>query len=132
MAIFGFGKKGPYVLHIEDDWDTRNLLQDMLKAFGYEYIGAASVEEGLKAARSRIPALILLDTMMPFMDGYAGCKLLRADAQLKDIPIIMLTALQRMADVEKAFSAGANDYLVKPVNPARLKEKVGKFLPPKS
>ncbi|MBI4422746.1 MAG: response regulator [Elusimicrobia bacterium] len=128
--MFGFGPSKPRVLHVDDNAESRALVQDILALLGYEAATAASALEGLKAAKARPPALILMDAMMPEMDGFDACQHLRRDPALASIPIIMMTSLERMADVEQAFAAGANDYLLKPVTVDRLREKLAKFLGP--
>lgn len=128
--MFGFGKKEPYILHIDDELDLRALVEELLPLLGYRCLSVASVSEGLAAAKKDPPALILLDTMMPGVDGRTACRLVRAEPALKRIPIVMVTSLQRMSDVEASFEAGANDYVVKPIDVDRLREKLAKHLPP--
>lgn len=102
----------------------------MLDLLGYEAVTAASALEGLKAAKAKAPALTLMDAMIPELDGFAACQHLRRDPALASVPVVMLTSLERLSDVERAFAAGANDYLLKPVVTARLQEKLAKFLSP--
>lgn len=118
----------PFILHIDDDPTLRALIFDMLSALGFEADSAASFAEGLDRARRRKPDLIILDVMMPIKDGFTGCRELRLDPNFKDVPVIMLTALDKLPDVERAFAAGANDYMTKPVLMNTLKAKVLKQL----
>ena len=120
-----------FILHIDDDPTLRSLLFDMLTALGFEADSAASFNEGLERARRRKPDIIILDVMMPVKDGFTGCRELRRDPALKDVPIIMLSALDKLPDVERAFAAGASDYITKPVLMNTLKLKLAKHLPPK-
>lgn len=128
--MFGFGEK-PYILHIDDEPSIRFLIVDLLEHLGYSCVSTPSAKEGLQQARKQTPILVMIDAMMPEVDGYSTCRELRADPKFKDVPIIMLTALDRMDQVERAFSAGANDYLIKPLDMARLKAKLAKVLGPK-
>ncbi|MBI4349670.1 MAG: response regulator [Elusimicrobia bacterium] len=117
-----------FILHIDDDPTIRALMFDMLSALGYECDSASSFAEGLERARRRKPDLIILDVMMPVKDGFTGCRELRQDPELKIVPVIMLTALDKLPDVERAFAAGANDFMTKPVLMNALKAKVEKNL----
>lgn len=121
-----------FILHIDDDPTLRALLFDMLSALGYECDSAASFAEGLDRARRRKPDLIILDVMMPETDGFTGCRQLRQDPELKAVPVIMLTALDRLPDVERAFAAGANDFMTKPIPMHALKAKLEKNLAKKA
>ena len=132
--MFGIGKKPPYVLHIDDDASERLLIGELLEVLGYEVLSAESVQAGQEAAKSRTPALILLDVMMPLVDGFTACGHFRREPALKAIPIVMLTSLDRVADVDRAFAAGATDYLTKPLKLERLRDKLLKHIgapPPK-
>lgn len=120
-----------FILHIDDDPGIRSLLFDLLAALGLQSDSAASFPEGLARARAKKPDLIILDVMMPGVDGFTGCRALREDPALKAVPVVMLTALDNLADVEKAFAAGANDYLTKPIRIQALKLKLEKHLPKK-
>lgn len=130
--MFGFGRKEPYILHVDDEPDPRFMVAELLTALGYRSREASSVAEGLELARKDPPVLILMDGQLPEVDGHAGCRMVRGDPILKAIPVIMLTGMNRLSEVEDAFSAGASDYIIKPVTPERLKPKLEKFLgPPK-
>ena len=120
-----------FILHIDDDPTLRALIFDMLSALGFEADSAASFAEGLDRAKRRKPDLIILDVMMPLKDGYTGCRELRQDPSFKDVPVIMLTALDKLPDVERAFAAGANDFMTKPILMNTLKVKINKHLAPK-
>jgi CheY-like chemotaxis protein/nitrogen-specific signal transduction histidine kinase len=105
------------VLVIDDDPAVRELLQRFLSKNGVRVVGAAGGEEGLRLARELRPTAITLDVMMPGMDGWAVLTALKADADLADIPVIMLTMVD---DKNLGYALGASDYLTKPVDRDRL------------
>src|SRR5690606_40266114 len=90
--------------------------------------GAASGEAGLKSARAHLPGLIVLDLMLPGLDGLEVCKLLKADSKTQHIPIIMLTAKGEESDVITGLEVGADDYLTKPFSPKILIARVRALL----
>ncbi len=102
------------ILVIDDEKDILKLLQYNLEKEGYEVSTSASGEEGLTAAQSRKPDLILLDLMLPGMDGLEVAKLLKADSRTKPIPILMLTAKSSEIDQVVGLELGASDYVAKP------------------
>ncbi|HEY71414.1 MAG TPA: response regulator [Anaerolineae bacterium] len=116
------------ILIIDDDVDTLKLVGLMLERQGYEIIVAKSGEQGLSKAASDEPDLILLDIMMPDMDGYEVTRLLRGDPNLAHIPIIMFTAKSMVDDKVMGFEAGVDDYLTKPTHPAELTAHVKAIL----
>ncbi len=102
------------ILAIDDEKDILKLLQYNLEREGYQVLCARSGEEGLEAARSKKPDLVLLDIMMPGLDGLEVCKLLRANKETKNIPILMLTAKSSEIDQVLGLELGASDYISKP------------------
>ena len=105
----------PVSILVVDDTPTNiKLLLDLLGREGYRVLVARNGESGLEQARYARPTVILLDVMMPGMDGLETCRRLKADSALKDIPIIFMTALGDLEDKVKGFSAGGTDYIVKP------------------
>ncbi len=108
------------VLIIDDDVDTLKLVGLMLERQGYEIAVASNGTIGLKKAADLKPELILLDVMMPDLDGYEVTKRLRSDPALAHIPIIMFTAKTMVDDKVAGFEAGVDDYLTKPTHPAEL------------
>jgi two-component system phosphate regulon response regulator PhoB len=108
------------ILIIEDDEDIQELVQYNLAREGYRPAGVLSGEEGLKAVRSGEPDLILLDLMLPGMDGLETCQILKADRNTQHIPIVMLTAKGEEADVVTGLELGADDYITKPFSPRVL------------
>ncbi len=117
------------VLVVDDYVQNVELLQEVLNVGGYEVSTAYNGEEALKKAHQEKPDLILLDIMMPKMDGYQVCEALRNAADTKDIPIIFVTAKTEVKDWTRAiFDMGANSYITKPINPKKLIEKVQNVL----
>jgi len=116
------------ILFVNDDLDFVKALSPILKARNYSVSAASGGEEGLEKARRERPDLILLETKMPDMDGFAVCSRLRADRNTKGIPVIMVSDNGGSESVMKARTSGANDYIVKPVNLVTLLSKLKKFL----
>ena len=108
------------ILIIDDDLDTLRLVGLMLQRQGYQISAATNGHQGLEKAFEEDPDLILLDVMMPRMSGFQVCSRLKKDASTRDIPIVMVTALNEVADVERAVESGADDFLTKPVNRLEL------------
>jgi two-component system, OmpR family, alkaline phosphatase synthesis response regulator PhoP len=108
------------ILVVEDEEDIRELLKYNLEKEGYRVFGAATGEEGLRAVRDRRPDLILLDLMLPGLDGLEVCRRIRGEAQTQPLPIIMLTAKGEEADIVTGLELGADDYIVKPFSPRVL------------
>lgn len=115
------------VLTIEDQADIRRLIRMTLEFKGFDVIEAGDGPEGLRLARSRAPDLILLDVMMPGMDGLTVARSLADDPQLSRIPTVMLSALGMPADVEAGLGTGVLAYLVKPFSPRELLELVARL-----
>jgi adenylate cyclase len=118
----------PRILIVDDNPTNVKVLQTRLVAEGYEVITAADGEEGLATARQQIPDLILLDVMMPKLDGFEVCRRLRADSAFPFTPIIMVTAMADSKDVIAGLEAGGDEYLTKPVDHAALAARVRSML----
>jgi adenylate cyclase len=116
------------ILIVDDNPTNVKVLQTRLAAEGYEVLTAADGEEGLAAAREHTPDLILLDVMMPKLDGFEVCRRLRADAAFPFTPIIMVTAMADSKDVIAGLEAGGDEYLTKPVDHAALAARVRSML----
>ncbi len=105
------------ILIVEDDESIREVLAMTLVAEGYESpLSAADGNEALVLARRHLPDLILLDLMLPGVDGFTVCETLKADRELRRIPVIMLTARGSEADIVRGLDLGAGDYITKPFN----------------
>src|SRR5512143_4249253 len=116
------------ILIVDDDIDSLKLIGLMLQRQGYEIAAASAGGQAISKAVAEKPNLIILDVMMPDMDGYEVCKRLRADANTQNIPIIMFTAKTLIDDKVAGFEAGADDYLTKPTHPAELASRVKAIL----
>ena len=104
------------ILVVEDDVNTRKLMQAVLSQNGYEPVPAADGVEALDILDKKHIDLILLDIMMPRMDGYEFTEIIRGNQMLRDSPILMVTARETPADKRKGFLIGTDDYMVKPVD----------------
>jgi len=123
------------ILVIDDHPETLNIIQRVLQQQGYTVLGARSGFRGLALAESENPDLVMVDGMMPEMDGWEVCRRLRKMAKMTDVPIIMFTAVDEAERKLAGFDAGADDYLTKPTEPAELVERVKTILegrPPKA
>ena len=113
---------------VEDDPDLRDVLRESLTREGYEVSVASDGVEGLALIRETRPALVCLDVMMPGKDGIEVCRELRADAEFRALPILMLTAKGDESDVVLGLGIGADDYMVKPARPKELIARVRALL----
>ena len=109
------------ILVVDDEASIRRILETRLSMVGYEVITAADGEEALETYQQQVPDLIILDIMMPKMDGYGVCQTLRKET---DVPIIMLTALADVADRITGLELGADDYMIKPFSPKELESRI--------
>src|SRR3990172_4317050 len=116
------------ILIVDDDLDTLKLVGFILERQGYEIVAANSGGQGLAKAAAERPNLILLDVMMPDMEGYEVARRLRADSDLARTPIIMFTAKTMVDDKVAGFEAGVDDYMTKPTHPAELVSRVKALL----
>lgn len=117
-----------HILAVEDEDDIRALLLHNLRKDGYSAQGASDGEEGLRLAHKRRPDLIILDLMLPGMDGMAVCRKVRKNAELRSVPVLMLTARGQENDVVSGFEAGADDYVTKPFSNRVLLARVRSLL----
>jgi len=123
------GKKK--ILVVEDEPDIAEGLQARLVLEGYEVILANEGKMGVEKARAEKPDLVIMDVMLPLVNGYEACKLIKQNKDTRHIPVLFLTALPRVDDTEAAFKAGGDDFLNKPFTDERLLQKIHKFLPKK-
>jgi DNA-binding response OmpR family regulator len=122
----------PKILFVDDEADLVSTVECRLKWSDFDVVTASNGKEGLDKAASEKPNLILLDTAMPVMNGYEMLEHLRKNPQLKDIPVIMLTAMCEAQDIAKASSYGIADYVTKPFDFTELMEKITNILEGKS
>jgi len=118
----------PRVLIVDDNPANVDILRARLAANGYEIVTASDGEQALDAVRQHLPDLVLLDVMMPKLDGIEVCRRLRADASIPFVPIILVTAKSEPKDVVAALEAGGDEYLTKPVDQAALVARVKSML----
>jgi CheY-like chemotaxis protein len=117
------------VLIIEDHGDMRDLLTWQIELMGFIPIAANRGNEGVEKALREKPQLIIMDIMMPGMDGWEAAREIRAHAETKDIPILAATALFRDSDLKSCIEAGCNGYIVKPFTFEELQAKVRELIP---
>jgi two-component system cell cycle response regulator DivK len=117
------------VLIVEDHADMRELLSWQVELMGFMPIPAKHGKEGVDKAISERPSLILMDIMMPGMDGWEAARTLRANPETKDIPILAATALFRDSDLKNCLDSGCNSYIVKPFTFQELQGKLRELIP---
>jgi DNA-binding response OmpR family regulator len=116
------------ILAVDDSPTILEMIKAILEAGGYEVLTAADGAEALEKARAEKPDLILLDVMLPKLDGYRVCRLLKFDQNYKHIPIIMLTAKTEEQSMATGLRTGADQYLTKPIEPETLLASVAEEL----
>jgi DNA-binding response OmpR family regulator len=112
------------ILLADDEEDIKTVVTMFLESQGYEVLTAFDGLDALEKTRTEKPDLILLDIMMPVLDGYEVCKRLKEDATMSNIPILILSAAAHVESVDRGLKAGAKDYIVKPFEPEKLLEKI--------
>ena len=117
------------ILIIEDHADMRELLAWQIELMGFMPISAKQGREGVEKALTEKPQLIIMDIMMPGMDGWEAAKQIRAHPDIKDTPILAATALFRDSDLKNCMDAGCNGYIVKPFTFQELQGKVRELIP---
>jgi DNA-binding response OmpR family regulator len=116
------------ILVVEDDADIASLIVHYLTPAGHESEVVATGSDALAAARRRLPDLVILDRMLPGLDGLEICRAMRADSELGPVPILMLTARAEEVDRIAGFETGADDYVTKPFSPKELVARIGALL----
>ena len=116
------------ILVVDDEIYIVHILEFSLTMEGYSILTASNGEEALRVIDSERPDLVVLDIMMPKLDGYEVCRRLRQDEQFQELPVILLSAKGRPIDREAGLQAGADDYITKPFSPRKLLEKIRELL----
>ena len=116
------------ILMVDDEEDILELVRYYLERNGYHLDTATFGEEALAKAKTKLPNLIILDLMLPCIDGLEVCKILKSDIRTENIPIIMLTAKSEEADIITGLELGADDYIIKPFSPKVLVARVRRIL----
>ncbi|MBI4374982.1 MAG: response regulator [Elusimicrobia bacterium] len=122
--------KKPLILHIDDDPITRALVEETLGQEGMEVLSTATVAEGLSLGLQRTPDLILLDITLRGVDGFEACASFRKVPGLRDVPILMLSGMDHIQNVEKSLACGATGFISKPFEIDRLVASVRRWLEP--
>lgn len=120
---------GRLILVADDDPLLRSILEHKLSRAGYDVILAEDGGSALEQARSLRPAVLVLDAMMPVLDGFEVLRRIKDDERTRDLTVVMLTALKRQDDVVSALQLGAADYLAKPFNPDELVARLARLAP---
>lgn len=116
------------ILIIEDDPAISRLVDYSLKHEGYDVVAATNGLEGIRKAQYEAPDLVILDVMLPGMDGFEICHRLRAESETSQLPILMFSAKAQEIDKDTGLKVGADDYLPKPAAPAEIVNRVEKLL----
>ena len=117
----------PVILVVDDIATNIALVKAMLRNKNYEVISAQSGAQALKIASEKRPDIIILDIMMPGMDGYEVLARLRSNVETKDIKVVMLSAISKEEDIQKAMELGADDYITKPIVVKKLHDALDKL-----
>ncbi|MBN2044820.1 MAG: response regulator [Anaerolineales bacterium] len=120
--------KSENILIIDDDPSTTRLLEVLLSREGYNIQSENLGENAIQTSKSFAPNLIILDLMMPGVDGMTICRDMKGDPELEDIPIIMFTAVNQPEVKAEATEAGINEYITKPIHPNDLKDRIRRWL----
>jgi two-component system cell cycle response regulator DivK len=113
---------------VEDQEDNRQILRDLLTSGGFDMIEAENGADAITAAEANRPDLILMDIQLPILDGYEATRRIKANPDLKSIPIIVVTSYALSGDEDKARRAGCDDYVAKPFSPRELLAKIKTYV----
>jgi len=127
--VVGMSKR---ILVVEDTEDNRRILRDLLTNAGFELIEADDGEKCVAMAAERRPDLILMDIQLPIIDGYEASRRIKANLELRHIPIIAITSYALAGDEEKTAAAGCDGYVAKPFSPRQVLAKIREFLEPQA
>jgi|SRR5210317_1123884 DNA-binding response OmpR family regulator len=119
-----YNKSNGLILIVDDNVMNTQQIKDMLEIHGFQSITAKSASQGLEIVRTIKPELILLDIVMPEINGFSFCETVKSNQQYNDIPIIFMTAQTKSDSIDRAYKAGANDFIKKPVKPNELASRI--------
>jgi two-component system, cell cycle response regulator DivK len=119
---------GKRILVVEDQEDNRRILRDLLSSVGHDMIEVEDGEAAIAAAKLHRPDIILMDIQLPILDGYEATRRIKADPDLRGIPIIVITSYALSGDEEKARAAGCDAYVAKPYSPRQLLATINEYL----
>ncbi|NMO56624.1 response regulator [Actinoplanes sp. TBRC 11911] len=128
LDYWALGLAEPTILVADDDEQTRDVIAVKLQAAGFHAITTDNGRSALRMIQSEQPDMVILDVVMPGMDGLSVCYELQSSAQTARIPVLMLSGLDRQVDIDLGRTVGADDYMVKPFHPAELLRRVRKLL----
>lgn len=126
--MFGFSKKKPKVLLVDDDGFMRTVLASYIPKDVFDVVTAKDGDSGIAAAAKEEPSIIMLDANMPGKDGWDTLVALKADKKTAPIPVLMCTAVDDCGSLDRAFLAGAQGYITKPVNKEAFLKKINRTL----
>lgn len=116
------------ILIIDDDPSTTRLLEVLLTREGYKIETENLSQNAIQRTKDALPHLVILDLMMPGIDGMTVCRQMKADPDLEQIPVIMFSAVNQPEITEQAYESGINDYITKPIHPQELTDRIRKWL----
>jgi len=117
------------ILIIDNDPDALETMTAVLETRDYQVLTALSGLEGISKTNKEKLDLIILDVLMPELDGFVACKMIKENKEIKDIPVILLTGTGMIGDLEKGFASGAKDFMIKPIDWDKLFLKIKKLIP---
>jgi len=120
--------KSDYILIVDDEPQNLKVVGAILQEEGYNFSFAGSGEDALKRIESRKPSLVLLDIMMPGMNGFEVCKVIKGKEDTRHIPVLMLSGLSNEEDIARGLDIGADDFLTKPIRPLEMQARVKSLL----
>jgi CheY-like chemotaxis protein len=115
-------------LYVDDSDKLLEIAELYLTSLGTDFLGASTAEQGLSIAKKELPDVVLMDVVLPGMDGFEAVKNLKSDPATKNIPVLMLTGSDGDSDIQKGMAAGANGYISKPIMRDRLQAKLQEWI----
>ena len=128
MPGYQKGRAKPLILYVDDSDKLLDIAELYLTSLGTDFLGATTAEEGLSIAKKELPDVVLMDVVLPGMDGFEAVKNLKSDPATKNIPVLMCTGSDGDSDIQKGMAAGANGYISKPIMRDRLQAKLQEWI----